>query len=86
MIRDSKHKTVQFLRALLIVSVCAIALSSMSAAPLAWATPKPMNSNACHDFSYADDMEPFAATDEKGTWLSVWSSNGPIGGAIIKGT
>lgn len=43
-----------------------------------WSDPAPLNSNASTDFG--DDRVPRVATDAKGSWLVVWTSNDPLQG------
>lgn len=39
-----------------------------------WTKPAVLNTNAFSDLG--NDLDPFVATDNKGTWLTVWSANG----------
>jgi hypothetical protein len=45
-----------------------------------WTAPAALNTNAAGDSS--TDWDPQVATDGAGSWLAVWSSDDPLGGAI----
>lgn len=47
---------------------------------LTWSTPHALNGNAATDTGA--DGAPVVATDGQGTWVAVWETNDPMGGAL----
>jgi cysteine-rich repeat protein len=45
-----------------------------------WSTPRALNGNAATDTGA--DGAPVVATDRQGTWVAVWETNDPMGGAL----
>jgi len=45
-----------------------------------WTAPVPLNDNAMSDVG--DDNDPEVATDEAGSWVAVWASDGDLGSTI----
>lgn len=45
-----------------------------------WTTPRALNGNAATDTGA--DGAPVVATDGQGTWVAVWETNDPMGGAL----
>lgn len=47
---------------------------------VSWSTPQALNGNAATDTGA--DGAPVVATDGQGTWVAVWETNDPMGGAL----
>ena len=49
-----------------------------------WTAPRTLNVNAANDDAEADDFLPHVATDGNGNWVTIWHSEGTLGGTIGK--